>query len=239
MEFKYIDCFDIEKYRYIITTDGQIFNAHTGFLLKGNNPKNEKGYVRVTLKTQCGSFKKFPLHVLVMRSFSNEDPKAEVNHIDGNKLHCEYSNLEYTTRLENAHHAAIHNLYKSGEDHYRSILSNDQVHSICKLFQSGKSISEVMQILDLSENYFKVLNDILHKNSWTRISDQYDIDFRKVHYKTYEYEDLDIIAYYISTGMKNRNIVSSFPQYDQNKLLKVVKKMKSGKLYRSITQKYF
>lgn len=239
MEFKYIDCFDIEKYRYIITTDGQIFNAHTGCLLKGNNPKNEKGYVRVTLKTQCGSFKKFPLHVLVMRSFSNEEPKAEVNHIDGNKIHCEYSNLEYATRLENAHHAAIHNLYKFGEDHYRSILSNDQVHSICELFQSGKSISEVMQILGLSEKYFNVLNSILHKNSWTRISDQYDIDFRKVHYKTYEYEDLDIIAYYISAGMKNRDIVSSFPQYDQNKLLKVVKKMKSGKLYRSITQKYF
>lgn len=239
MEFKFIDCFDIEKYRYIITTDGEIYNAHTGFLIRGNNPKNEKGYVRVSLKTKSGAFKKFPLHVLVMHSFSKESPKEEVNHIDGNKLHCEYSNLEYATRLENAHHAKVHNLYRFGENHYKSILSNDQVHSICKLFESGKSISEVMRILNLNESYFKVLNDILHKNSWVRISSQYNIDFKKVHYKTYEYNDLDMMAFYISSGMKNSEIAKKFPQYDSSKLIKVLKKMRKRKLYRSITQKYF
>lgn len=239
MEIKFIDCFDIEKMRYIITSDAEIYNAHTGILLNGNNPSNEKGYRRIALKTTSGEFKKFPVHVLVMRSFSKEVPKTEVNHIDGNKLHCEFRNLEYANRLENARHAAIHDLYKFGEDHYKSILTNDQVHSICNLFQSGKSISEVMQILKLSPEYFKILNDILHKNSWTRISDQYNIDFKKVHYKTYEYNDLCTISYYIAAGMKNKEIASKFPQYDQSKLIKVIKKMKSKKLYKDITQKYF
>ena len=239
MEIKFIDCFNIERMRYIITSHGEIYNAHTGILLRGNNPINEKGYRRIELKTKDGIFKKFPVHVLVMRSFSKDSPKEEVNHIDGNKLNCAYDNLEYSNRTENAHHAAIHDLYKYGEDHYKSKLKNEEVHEICKLFQSGKSISEVMQILKLDASYFKILNDILHKNSWNRISDLYDIDFKRVHYKTYEYNDLCMISFYIASGMKNLEISSMFPHYDSKKLIKVIKKMRAKKLYKDITQKYF
>ena len=239
MLFTYIHYKDIIPNRYLITSDGDVFNVITGKKLSGNNPDNEKGYIRIALKTTSGQFKKFPLHVLVINSFSDEIPKEEVNHINGNKRDPSLANLEYTSRLENAYHAKIHNLYRSGEDIYRSNFTNDEVHKICHLMELGYSISEIINIMQFPDSYLKSLTDILHKKSWIRISSLYNIDYNRVHYKVYEYSDLCEISRLIASNMKPRYICALFPQYDEVKLKKVIKKMRQKKLYRSITKAYF
>lgn len=68
-----------------------------------------KGYITVTL-CKNGKSKIYSVHRLVAEAFiPNPDSMREVNHIDGNKLNNDVSNLEWCTHLENMRHA-----FKSG-----------------------------------------------------------------------------------------------------------------------------
>jgi hypothetical protein len=68
------------------------------------SPILKDGYLRVVLYKNGKSINRY-LHVLVAEHFiPNPDNKPEVNHIDGNKLNCAKSNLEWNTRSENIRH---------------------------------------------------------------------------------------------------------------------------------------
>lgn len=75
-------------------------------------PFCSSGYKRVCLFTK-GKQKKFLIHVLVAKVFiPNPYNKPIVNHIDGNKLNNQVSNLEWVTHSENVKHAIDNNLVK-------------------------------------------------------------------------------------------------------------------------------
>lgn len=75
--------------------------------------KDNKGYLYVTLCNSDGSKKHF-IHKLVAAAYiPNPDRKPQVNHIDGNKLNCKVSNLEWCTNQENQDHARATGLYDS------------------------------------------------------------------------------------------------------------------------------
>lgn len=75
--------------------------------------KDHKGYLYVTLcDSKCN--KKHFIHKLVADAFlPNKERKPQVNHIDGNKLNCKLSNLEWCTNQENHDHARTTGLYDS------------------------------------------------------------------------------------------------------------------------------
>ena len=63
--------------------------------------KHKQGYELVGL-SKNGITKRYLVHRLVAEAFiKNVDNKPEVNHIDGNKLNNDLSNLEWVTRSEN------------------------------------------------------------------------------------------------------------------------------------------
>lgn len=98
--------------------------------------KNTKGYLRVVLSLY--GKKAFFIHRMVAETFlPNPDNKPQVNHIDGDKLNNNLSNLEWVTPRENYDHGMRHNLYESkykGEAVPHSVLTEQDIltiRSIC------------------------------------------------------------------------------------------------------------
>lgn len=72
-----------------------------------NNSKDpSNNYFIVTLVSEDGKRKNQSIHRLMALTFlENPEQKAHVNHIDGNKLNNQLSNLEWATEQENSQHA--------------------------------------------------------------------------------------------------------------------------------------
>lgn len=111
-----------------------------------------KNYAKVELKGK-GYF----VHRLVALAFiDNPESKEQVNHIDGDKLNNDVSNLEWCTQSENQIHNVKLGLHKGpkGENHYakkykkdehhacKTILQLDENKRILNRFKSVKSASE-------------------------------------------------------------------------------------------------
>ena len=92
---------------------------------------DHKGYCRCSLRKD-GKYKNEYVHVLVALSFiEKKSEKLTVNHINGNKLDNNVSNLEWVTLSENIQHAYNNNLMRQrGENHKWSKLSTEQVLEI-------------------------------------------------------------------------------------------------------------
>lgn len=96
---------DIMIGEYEITRDGRVI-SHKKATPKELKPYFDRdGYKRVTLILN-GKPKHYLIHRLVATIYLiNEGNKPEVNHIDGNKLNNDLSNLEWVTRRENTQKA--------------------------------------------------------------------------------------------------------------------------------------
>ena len=87
-----------------ISSDGDVHYITTG---KSVYRINNSGYHRVTAQYENGVRRDVLAHRLVAEAFiPNPKNKKEVNHIDGNKLNNNPSNLEWCTHKENMQHAS-------------------------------------------------------------------------------------------------------------------------------------
>ena len=242
--WKTIEYEDIVKDKYEVSDKGRIRNKSTLKILKGNNPKNEQGYVRVCLKTYNGR-KKFPVHRLVMYMFSEDHRHyLEVNHkipgYEGKRCNS-LENLEYMSRLENAGYAVKTHMYHTCEDHHKALFTNEEVHQICKYFSEGISMNKVIKLMGFQdiEHIDAYISRIKNRESWTEISCLYEWDNDEIIYKTYKKHDIERMCKFIFIEkIKISIIVEIFPQYNRKKLKNVLKKIKQGKLYKSISSKY-
>src|ERR1700677_4508396 len=78
-------------------------------------------------------------HQLIYLYFKGEyDPKLQINHLDGNKLNNNISNLELLTSSDNHKYAYELGLEtQKGEDNNLSKLRNQDIFQIRKLYASG------------------------------------------------------------------------------------------------------
>lgn len=87
---------------YLVSDKGQVKRKDTDRL---KALQVTKGYLQVNLY-QNGNSRHKRVNRLVAEAFvPNPDNKPEVNHIDGNKLNNDASNLEWVTKKENVNHA--------------------------------------------------------------------------------------------------------------------------------------
>lgn len=116
---------DIDGYdgKYQISSSGEVRSFSrwgNGRILKGGMCGNPGPYRCVCLIKKCRSDKKmYYIHRLVALHFlDNPDNKPEVNHIDGNTLNNDVSNLEWCTRAENVSHASKMGVYTKAQKYH-------------------------------------------------------------------------------------------------------------------------
>ena len=104
------------------------------------------GYYYVALKDNIKGHSKW-LHILVAKAFipNNDNNKKFVNHIDGNKLNNQVSNLEWITPQDNVKHASDTGLLKAFE---RKIGQYNLNGELIKTFKSLKEAHDETKIDD-------------------------------------------------------------------------------------------
>lgn len=134
---------------YNIYDDGRCFNTKTNKFLAGS-VKNT-GYRMYNL-TINGKKKDFSAHRLVAIHFiPNPNNLPVVNHIDGNKLNNNVTNLEWATQSENRQHAYDNNLQakRQKQQKYEGDLENE----VWKQFlDTSYYISNLGRIRNLKNN---------------------------------------------------------------------------------------
>lgn len=95
----------IHEEKYLISSDGHIYSMAHSNMREINYRISHKGYKIVTL---CigDKHKNMRVHRLVAEAFiPNPQKLPQVNHIDGNKLNNDVTNLEWCTCKQNVNHA--------------------------------------------------------------------------------------------------------------------------------------
>ena len=182
-QFKFISndvVHDIQYHRYIISTEGRIYDTILNKLVAQNydrkgfkNDGTPKGYLYA--KVKCNNDRKnVRINRIVALSFSDnleDDIKKECNHKDGNHSNNKLSNLEMITTKENKKHAYENKLYPNGENVHCALLSNEQAEEICKLLEKG-----TMKQIDIAELYNidpNIVANIKRGHSYRHISEKY------------------------------------------------------------------
>jgi len=156
-EWKDIDDFDgyeVSNFGNVRGKDRLKKGRHGLRLTNGQPMKqvfNKKGYPEVRFRKE-GTHTKL-VHRLVAKAFvPNHDNKSQVNHIDGNKLNNRADNLEWVNNSENQLHAYKLGLQPSraGEKNSKAKITDKDVTLLKQLYNSGKSVIEVSNIMNVS-----------------------------------------------------------------------------------------
>ena len=149
---------------YDVSETGYIRNARTLKVLKPN--KIGKGYLIVHLKKGGKRYARY-VHRLTAEAYvPNPHNHPVVNHDDGNKENCHYTNLIWSTYSENNQHAYDTGLKPLGEGQYQAILTEENVREIKRL---GK-YATFQEIADKYGVSKATIRDVLIGKTWRTIS---------------------------------------------------------------------
>ena len=216
---------------YYITVDGKVLNS------KNKEMKSDVSsrYKRVQIYFEDGTTRKELVHRLVAKAFiPNPENKPFVNHIDGNKHNNTVENLEWVTPKENGQHASKSGLLESysGENHYCSEYTTEQVERICQMLSEGyrnKDISEIVQVP------VGLVSSVRTKASWKHVSDKYP-NIKKKRHKRASIETVDWICSKLEQGMTIQQIVDESNSEVVN--FHLVYDIKVRKTYKYVSNKY-
>lgn len=221
-----IDFLDIKRDLYQISNFGEVKNKVTGRIL---STVKSQGYPTLQLQTINGTRKTYYVHDLVAIKFVfNQYPKIRTvpNHLDRNRDNNCYLNLEWSTPIENNHHAIMNkdldiakptpkgenNWSKgeltAGENNGMSIWTDAQVHKICQALEMGYNYGEALIYagLENTENNRFNVSHIVQGKRWKSISKLYNMP------KTRTFTDYSIYAEEVckllSIGKSTREIIN-------------------------------
>ena len=152
---------------YLIYEDGTVISLLTGkFITKRVGPK---GYYQINLCID-GKCKTFMFHRLIAQAFlDNPNALPCVNHIDGNKLNNEISNLEWVTYSENTQHAIKTGLSHpaKGESTKHGRFSEEDIINIRNLSKQGKSQYQIASLYNVTRG---AIQQILERRAYSWVA---------------------------------------------------------------------
>lgn len=188
-----LDIFPNVCRKYLVSSYGLIHNLETNNYYPTDINRDDNSYLSVALDCIDGSKIHTSLHRIILMTFGYI-PGCEnmvVNHKDGNKSHNWIWNLEWTDTRGNTIHAINNGLISLGEERLNTVLTNDQIHSICKLISQGYSTQDICNTLNYKNcDLRRIVCNIKAGLSWTHISKQYD--FSNAYEKRYTFTDEQI-----------------------------------------------
>lgn len=129
---------------HYIDDKGNVFNLKTNRVLKPYKGKN--GYMMVDMWENNKPNKRY-IHRLLGQAFlPNLENKRTINHIDGNKLNNDLSNLEWATDSENMQHAYNHNLNQQTKVN----LTENNLKEIWKRFLNHETFTSMLKDYDIA-----------------------------------------------------------------------------------------
>jgi len=138
----------------LVSNYGNVKNRLTGCIYTPHT--NMNGYLCVNVKYFDTSRRSVFVHRLVAEAIfgflNNKDYIYEVNHIDGNKLNNNISNLEWVTRKENLDHSTKLRLSRKKEYRY---LTETEVQDILELKKLGFTYKELAKSYGSSISYLQ------------------------------------------------------------------------------------
>lgn len=185
------DYYQISSFGNVRSKDRKVWNGKVYYTKKSRMIKKSistTGYHIVNLVDGDGKSKMCKVHRLVACAFiPNPDNKPNINHIDGDPLNNDVSNLEWCTQLENIKHAIDTGLRKTisntiGEELINDYNSGIPIYELSKKYKvSTTSINKYFnkkQVKRLTKYNIDIecfKNDISNGLNNTQLADKYDI----------------------------------------------------------------
>lgn len=159
---------------YLISDEGNIYGLKSGKIRKKN--VNHEGYYFVNISYGSRQKKKcIKVHRAVAENFlDNPNQLPQVNHIDGNKLNNNVSNLEWVTAKENIKHAFENNLIKDRKRPGTYIISLEDNKIYSSIHEAGRAYAEFTTSAEQArKNIYSALryNYASFGKHWKRLED--------------------------------------------------------------------
>ena len=236
--------------RYIIYSNGVIYDMHRD-VIQYHQPAPNR-YYYTSIVTRDGKRHDVGMHVLVARAFCpmpEISGRVEVNHLDGDKSHNEYYNLENCSSSQNRLHAYRTGLRAIGENHDKNTKLNDeQVRLICSLLSQNVPINKIAVTLQNevnSNNIVGLINAIKKRRVWTHISKDYNFNPPGIKYTLTEDQIHQICKIASESGERSPSVLLNMV-YDTSNLTErellnmryTVSNILNGKRHRRISSQY-
>lgn len=218
----------------LVNAEGEIFSKLSGKIKKLKTHVTPHGYECCCIPVGQGKSISKRVHRLIAETYlPNPENLREVDHIDCNKLNNNLGNLEWVSSKENKRRAKENGLYDKniGENHYKSILTEDVVHKICQCLQDGMRNKEVSEMFNLDKGF---IAHIKRGDIWNNIVTQYTFSFRRVKRKHSDF--IHKVCEFIKEGRPDQEITRLFDgeisRYD-------VKRIRDKVIHKIISDLYF
>ena len=157
---------------YDISDLGRVRNNRTKRLLKISPDGN--GYHTIKLRVN-GKDKNYRIHrEVALRFIPNPLNLPEVNHKKGNLADNRAIELEWVTHSENMIHAVETGLLPVLSGHTQVRITEELVHSVCKLLEKGHSCTQIVNELNDYRVSLPKVKKIKSRENWTTVSKEYN-----------------------------------------------------------------
>lgn len=227
-----------------------IGNLYISDLNRYSNAKvNKNDYVRVLLRMKDGSRKMNTIHRLVCMAFNGMPPDLsyEVDHVNCDKSCSIENNLEWVTKKENNNRARNNDLIPIAEDHYKSILTNNEVKEICEMLQKSIPINDICDIMEkkiypreYAGGIKSIIYQILSKTIWKEVSGSYDFpSYSRIHLSN---DEIEYACSMMEQGVSYDTIINglnrSIDDYERERIKETLYNIKKGEAFKDISSKY-
>lgn len=260
-EFKNITMPPIKEDMYAVSNYGNIINIKTGKLLSKLTSRN--GYYETALQNEDNTRSIYKNHILVAYHFI---PKTEddiinnrnmVNHKNLLRYQNYVHNLEWVNSQENNAHAREFNHLKiipiveryndstwgnsntSGSKNGMARLTEEQVHTICKMLEDGYSYKDICISIGLqgNDNDKHIITNIIAGKRWKEISKNYNLPKPRVCTDFSQY--IVPVCELIEEGYSTTEIIKKLNMDNtKNRSSQFINRLKRKEIYPDIIKNY-